>query len=159
MWYRIPVLEISWEKSSWWSLALVTRRSIGYYMRKKGLFQDCFPRSSSKCEEELFFTEVILTKCREFYLKTRESGLLWKWWQSWKLENFNYTEKELYHRFFPRRIIPDPVSRRCSVKKVFLKILQNSQKSTCARVSFLKTCNFIKKETLASVFLCIMQNF
>ena len=38
-------------------------------MKKKGLFQDCFSRSSSKCEEKLFFTEVILTKCREFYLK------------------------------------------------------------------------------------------
>ena len=27
--------------------------------------------------------------------------------------------------------------RRCSVKKVFLEILQNSQENTCARVSFL----------------------
>ena len=34
-------------------------------------------------------------------------------------------------------------------KKVLLEILQNSQKSTCARVSF-----FIKKETLAQVFPC-----
>ena len=39
---------------------------------------------------------------------------------------------------------------RCSVKKVFLKISQNSQKNTCARVSFLimlqhSDCNFIKK--------------
>ena len=31
---------------------------------------------------------------------------------------------------------------RCSVKKVFLKVLQNSQESTCARVSLL-----IKKRT------------
>ena len=30
------------------------------------------------------------------------------------------------------------VVRRCSVKKVFLKISQNSQKSTCVRVSFLR---------------------
>ena len=29
------------------------------------------------------------------------------------------------------------VVRRCSVKKVFLEILQNSQENTCARVSFL----------------------
>ena len=49
---------------------------------------------------------------------------------------------------------------RCSVKKVFLEILQDSQKNTCARVSFLtklqalacKACNLIKKETLAQVF-------
>ena len=37
---------------------------------------------------------------------------------------------------------------RCSVKKVFLEIPQNSQENTCARVPF----NFIKKETLAQVF-------
>ena len=42
--------------------------------------------------------------------------------------------------------------RRCSVKKVFLKISQISQESTCVRVSFWQSCrpsdpsgNFIKK--------------
>ena len=34
-------------------------------------------------------------------------------------------------------LITDAVVQRCSVKKVFLKILQNSQENTCARVSFL----------------------
>ena len=38
-------------------------------------------------------------------------------------------------------------------KKVFLDILQNSQESTCARVSFLIN-NFIKKDTLVQVFSC-----
>ena len=33
-------------------------------------------------------------------------------------------------------------------KKLLLKMLQNSQENTCARV------NFIKKETLAQVFSC-----
>ena len=51
------------------------------------------------------------------------------------------------------------VVRSCSIKKVFLEILQNSQENTCARVSFLinlqaEACNFIKKETLALVFSC-----
>ena len=44
----------------------------------------------------------------------------------------------------------EAVVQRCSVKKVFLKISQNSQENTCARVYF----NFIKKETLAQVFSC-----
>ena len=40
---------------------------------------------------------------------------------------------------------------------VYLEILQNSQENTCARVFFLinlqtKTCNFIKKQTMAQVF-------
>ena len=39
---------------------------------------------------------------------------------------------------------------KCSVKKVFLEISQNSQENSCARV----VCNFIKKETLARVFSC-----
>ena len=40
-------------------------------------------------------------------------------------------------------------SQRCSVKNVFLKISQNLQENTWPR-----TCNFIKKETLAQVFSC-----
>ena len=43
------------------------------------------------------------------------------------------------------------------IKIDVLKILQNSQENTCARVSFLiklQACNFIKKETLAQVFSC-----
>ena len=46
----------------------------------------------------------------------------------------------------------EAVVQRCSVKKVFLEISQNSQENTCARVSFL--IKFIKKETLAQVFSC-----
>ena len=47
----------------------------------------------------------------------------------------------------------EAVVQRCSVKKVFLEISQNSQENTCARVSFLiKLQAFIKKETLAQVF-------
>ena len=51
------------------------------------------------------------------------------------------------------------VPGRCSIKKVFLKISQNSQKNICVRASFLITLqveafNFIKKETLEQVFSC-----
>ena len=47
----------------------------------------------------------------------------------------------------------------CSIKKVFLKILQNSQENACASVSFLiklqvDACNLIKKEILAQVSSC-----
>ena len=58
-----------------------------------------------------------------------------------------------------RKRFSEAVARRCSVKKVFLEISQNSQENTCARVSFLikllpEACNFMKKETLAQVFSC-----
>ena len=45
--------------------------------------------------------------------------------------------------------------RWCSVKEVFLEILQNSQENTCARDSFLikfQACNFVRNEPLAQVF-------
>ena len=49
--------------------------------------------------------------------------------------------------------------RSCSIKKVFLKISQNSQENACDRVPFLiklqnEACNFIKKEALPQVFSC-----
>ena len=57
--------------------------------------------------------------------------------------------------------LSEAVVQRCFAKKVFLEISQNSQENTCVKVSFLinlktflKACNFIKKETLAQVFSC-----
>ena len=56
-------------------------------------------------------------------------------------------------------IVTEAVVRKCSIKNMFLEISQNSQKNTCAKVSFLiklqpQTCNFIKKEALAELFSC-----
>ena len=45
----------------------------------------------------------------------------------------------------------------CSLKKLFLKISQNSQENTCARVSFLMKLQakaFVTKETLEQDFSC-----
>ena len=58
------------------------------------------------------------------------------------------------------------VTWRCSVKKMFLKISQNSLKNTCARVSLLiklqaSACIFFlkKSDSGTGVFLWILQNF
>ena len=56
-------------------------------------------------------------------------------------------------------ILHEAVAGRCSVKKVFCEMLQNSQENTYATVSFLIkfqvwACNFIKKETLAHALSC-----
>ena len=58
-----------------------------------------------------------------------------------------------------RALRPIDHHQRCSVKKVVLKISQNSQENTCARVIFLVKLqvlayNFIKEETMAQVFSC-----
>ena len=51
-------------------------------------------------------------------------------------------------------IVVEAVIKRCSVKKVFLEISQNSQENICVRVSFLIKLFFIKKEALAQAFSC-----
>ena len=53
----------------------------------------------------------------------------------------------------------EAIARRCSLKKVFFEISQNSQENTCPRVSFLiklqaSACKFINKDTLTQVFFC-----
>ena len=54
---------------------------------------------------------------------------------------------------------------RCSVKIVLLKISQNSQKNTCARISFLIRLQtlglqlYLKRDSATGVFLWILCNF
>ena len=52
--------------------------------------------------------------------------------------------------------LSEALAQRCSVKKVFLEILQNLQESTCARVSFL-----IKLQALGLLFAKknVLKNF
>ena len=70
-----------------------------------------------------------------------------------------------HRRFFEKSHLFHIQMQRCSVNKAFLKISQNLQENTCARVSFLiklltKACNFILKiRSGTSVFLWILWNF
>ena len=77
-----------------------------------------------------------------------------------------------FEKFFPGKVLylsalkqrTEVVAQRCSLKKVFLEVLQSSQENTCARISFLmklqvKANNFIKKKTDTDVFLGILRNF
>ena len=82
----------------------------------------------------------------------------------WVKARFSHSEElrsnvKIWYQISRENLNPEAVAQRCSVKKVFLEITQNSQENTCARVSFViklqaETCNFIKKETLAQVFSC-----
>ena len=58
--------------------------------------------------------------------------------------------------------VTEGVVRRCSVKKVFLEILQNSQGSTCARVFFYNKVAGFRPETLLKKILwrrCFLVKF
>ena len=57
----------------------------------------------------------------------------------------------------------ETVVRRCSVKKVFVEISQNSQENTCARDSSLiklqaEAWDFINRETLAQEWLATLKS-
>ena len=57
--------------------------------------------------------------------------------------------------------VAEAIVRKCSVKKVFLKISQNSQENTCARLSFLiKLQAFLQNASSASknTFSKILRN-
>ena len=60
-----------------------------------------------------------------------------------KSKNVNLESKGSLNRFHAQTLLfyyifyPEAVVQRCSVKKVFLEVSQNSQENTCARVSFL----------------------
>ena len=47
----------------------------------------------------------------------------------------------------------EAVVQKCAVKKMFLKISQNSQGNSCARVSFFRPTTLLKR-TLAQLFYC-----
>ena len=59
--------------------------------------------------------------------------------------------RQSFHTF--SQIILEPDSQRCFIKKVFLKISQNSQENTCVRVSFLIKAS---ADSGADVFLWIL---
>ena len=67
----------------------------------------------------------------------------------WILGNF---QEYLFHRTPPvaasEKLKAEAVVRRCSVKKVFLEILLNSQENTCARDFFCKKKECPRSATL-----------
>ena len=77
-----------------------------------------------------------------------------------KCKSIKAVEDDFYHKIIEAKYTEE-VDRRCSTKKFFLEISQNSQENTCAGLSFLiklqaeaEACNFIKKENLAQMFTC-----
>ena len=102
----------------------------------------------------LYFVSSLLAFCLYFVIVPHESASLMSLKvpeQGWILLNTPEYDCKCLNK--------EAVAQRCSLKKVFVEILQNSQENTCARVSFFimlrpEVCNFIKNETLVQVFSC-----
>ena len=92
---------------------------------------------------------VVITTAHLFTDKILSSGSIQTWMLLARWQRFVIVSTS------DSSCLTEAVIRRCSVKKVFLKISQNSQENTCATVPFFfQTCIFIKKETLTHVFCC-----
>ena len=60
----------------------------------------------------------------------------------------------------PVMLESEAVAQRCSVKKVFLEITQNSQENTCARDSFLNKVAGLRPEASIHLFnIQIVEHF
>ena len=100
---------------------------------------------------------------------TATGKFFWDWFCAVFYWDVHYDDKKTMANFRSSH-------QRCSVKKVFLEVSQNSQENTCARVSFFnkaaawkhlcqslffdKVANFIKKrDSGTGVFMWILWNF
>ena len=86
---------------------------------------------------------------------------LWLQWKSIMSQLFSGKFSQILHCDFLQNTSAEGVVKRCSVKKVFLKISQNPQENTWSRVSEspdlklqASAWNFISKKTLVQVFSC-----
>ena len=123
---------------------------------KKRLWHKCFLMNFAKVLRTHFFTEhlqSLILFCLEPEKYSNSSNEM--------RETNVLAGKTMFTSLLFQEIgyFSEAATGTCSVKKVFLQILQNSQENTCARVFFLikllaDTDNFIKKETLAQVFFC-----
>ena len=97
------------------------------------------------CLPEVLFARIVQISSDKYYVSFRITNdsnivLVWKIWILFMnplntLKFINSKETFTALLFFNMKD-SEAVPWRCSVKKVFLKILQNSQENICARVSF-----------------------
>ena len=90
---------------------------------------------------------MIRSKLRNNFNKSHKS-VNWQYYKMQRRNKFLKAPKRAKNSCLKKAVV-----QRCSVKKMYVEISQNSQKNTCARV-WAEAYNFIKKEALTQVFSC-----
>ena len=90
---------------------------------------------------------MIRSKLRNNFNKSHKS-VNWQYYKMQRRNKFVKAPKRAKNSCLKKAVV-----QRCSVKKMYVEISQNSQKNTCARV-WAEAYNFIKKEALTQVFSC-----
>ena len=120
-------------------------------------------RSFTMTWTKVIFSKIVgssLEKKSECRLKIHEKIVFNRVTQNVRCEIYFSWFHSQFHRFGVK--ILEAVVQRCSVKMVFLKNSQNSQESTCARVSFLNKIAGLRSVTLLKKRLwqrCFPVNF
>ena len=104
-------------------------------------------RGYSHFEEAVYFLPFSSQKLLYSFYQPRKDDRLSRPWShpvvlntgSLDWESSTLTNRPLLHARIPHStvVITEADIQRCSIKKVFLKISQNSQENTCTRASFL----------------------
>ena len=120
-----------------------SNENLKHFMRQQKRRQHSRKHLIQRALQQQLTANTIIYCCKALHLRYLRGSCLCLW---------------IRIRFVVSRKSRDRSSHlRCSAKKVFLKVSQNSQENFCARVSFLiklqaEACNFVIKETLAQVF-------
>ena len=140
--------DTSWKYIIWW------QRSSWFHKKIKVFFDE--------------FSQILLSK-----IIGQHKKILWILWKIKYFSEFfallvGLTTKMLYkndekiNQYLKK---PDALAQRCSVKKMFFEFSQNSEVSTCTRISFLIKLQawglqlYYKRNSSTCVFLWILQNF
>ena len=109
--------------------------------------------------------KILISKCTLVSL-TKRCPKIWC-----SISNFNLIYFKLISNngvlilSLKKATVPRPSQRRCPVKNLLLKMLQNLQKKTCVRASILNKVEglnlqlYFKKDSDAGVFLWILRSF
>ena len=133
------------------------------------VFGSLWTKTYNKAREIKLTFKDFLSKYKQIrnYLSCGFSDIRQKL-QIWPMELCLSNHSQFLWVFQKKRLNPlsaEAVVWRCSIKKVFLKILQNSQENTCARVSFLTKLQasclqlYQKRDSGTGVLLWILWNF
>ena len=110
---------------------------------RPALWHRCFPANLAKFLRTPIFTKHL-------------------WWlllyKSYFKSEFSLYVTEVAEKALSILFLTEAVTQRCSIKNVFLEILQNSQENSCARVSFLIKFSY-RTHTLAPSLLMFIFMF
>ena len=118
----------------------------------------------STCGRDSFFNKVAGLRPATLFKKSLRPATLLKkslWHKCFPVNFMKFLRATFLQKFTTPNKVIEAVAQNCCAKAFFLKVSQNSQENTCARVSFIIKLQVSswKKRLLHMCFLWILRNF